>query len=632
MRGPAANILHNRDDRESAGIREPRRQEADMADDGFDIDWHTQETLERFLARQPELTQAERAAVIGQSLLLLEQYYVHLPFKREVRDVDPIGALKHLVARLPAIRSDREFHAEMCDIFNRLGDLHTAYHLPGAYADHVAFLPFQLGALGEPGHRRYVVTHVLPSFVHRHLRPGAEVERWNGAPIDRVVVRDAHRNAGANPDAQYARALDMMTVRPLLRAPPPADMTVTVGVRDANGGRHDIEFPWRVCKAQPEPAHLSPERSAARHHLALDAESDMLRRARKHLYAPGSGRPANGAEMIATRHPALFTASILRHGVGYLRIRSFKVQKTATLIDEFLRLLRYLPPTGLILDVRGNGGGLVAAAESLLQLLTPRRIVPQRFQFLATPTVRALCERYAKPGADPDLSSWARGFTPGEAWTAAFPMTDPAACNAIGQRYHGPVVLIVDARCYSACDIFVAGFADHAIGRIIGTSGRTGAGGANVWTQQNLQELSGPDAGFAALPQGGALRVAVRRSLRVGPREGVILEERGVTPDEEYRLTSADLLHADRDLLAHAARVLSQRPWYRLEARRRGTVLNVDSENIERLAVAIGGKPVHAAPVDGKATRLELRAQGVVDIAGYAGNSLVAARRLPARS
>jgi len=611
-------------------------------DDGFDIDWHSQETLACFLARQPELTHAERAAIIEQSLLLLERYYVHLPYKREVRDVDPIGALRRLGARLPAIRSDREFHAEMCDIFNRLGDLHTAYHLPGAYTDHVAFLPFQLGALGEPGHRRYIVTHVLPGFVHRRLQPGVQVESWNGAAIDRVVIRDAHRNAGANPDAQFARALDTMTVRPLLRAPPPADTAVTVGFRDAKGARHDVEFPWRVCKAQPEPEHLAVERSAARHHLALDSESDMLRRARKHLYA---GKPASGPEVIETRHPALFTAAVLRQGrVGYLRIRSFKVQKAAILIDEFLRLLRHLPPTGLILDVRGNGGGLVAAAEGLLQLLTPRRIEPQRFQFLASPAVRALCQRFAKRGADPDLSPWAHGFTPGEAWSAAFPMTGPAECNAIGQRYHGPVVLIVDARCYSACDIFVAGFADHAIGRIIGTSGRTGAGGANVWTQENLQQLSGPGSGFAALPQDGELRVAVRRSLRVGPRDGVILEERGVTPDEEYRLTRADLLHADRDLLAHAGRILSQKPWYRLKARLRrsatGTTLSIESQNIAALAVAIGGKEVHDAPLDGgggkgsAVTRLRLPGTltGVIDIAGHHGSNLVAARRLSARS
>ena len=37
-----------------------------------------------------------------------------------------------------------------------------------------------------------------------------------------------------------------------------------------------------------------------------------------------------------------------------------------------------------------------------------------------------------------------------------FPLTAPDAANDIGQRYHGPVVLVTDARCYSATDIFAA--------------------------------------------------------------------------------------------------------------------------------------------------------------------------------
>ena len=46
-------------------------------------------------------------------------------------------------------------------------------------------------------------------------------------------------------------------------------------------------------------------------------------------------------------------------------------------------------------------------------------------------------------------------------------------CNLFGQRYYGPVALIIDALCYSTTDIFAAGFQDHEIGPVIGTT--TGA-------------------------------------------------------------------------------------------------------------------------------------------------------------
>ena len=55
------------------------------------------------------------------------------------------------------------------------------------------------------------------------------------------------------------------------------------------------------------------------------------------------------------------------------------------------------------------------------------------------------------------------------------------AYNDIGQTYQGPVVLIIDALCYSTTDIFAAGFQHHGIGTILGVSANTGGGDANVW-------------------------------------------------------------------------------------------------------------------------------------------------------
>ena len=61
-----------------------------------------------------------------------------------------------------------------------------------------------------------------------------------------------------------------------------------------------------------------------------------------------------------------------------------------------------------------------------------------------------------------------------------------ALCNGIGQVYYGPVVLITDALSYSATDIFAAGFQDNDVGKVLGTGGNTGAGGANFWSLDDL--------------------------------------------------------------------------------------------------------------------------------------------------
>jgi hypothetical protein len=60
-------------------------------------------------------------------------------------------------------------------------------------------------------------------------------------------------------------------------------------------------------------------------------------------------------------------------------------------VNEFARLLKLLPQSGLIIDVRGNGGGDIGAAERILQLLTARRIKPTLFEVINTPLNLDIC-------------------------------------------------------------------------------------------------------------------------------------------------------------------------------------------------------------------------------------------------
>jgi hypothetical protein len=85
-------------------------------------------------------------------------------------------------------------------------------------------------------------------------------------------------------------------------------------------------------------------------------------------------------------------------------------------------------------------------------------------------------------------------------------------CNDIGQRYYGPVVIITDARCYSTTDIFVAGFQDHAIGKVLGADANTGAGGANVWTDELIRQFF--NAAHLEPPRGFRKDIKRCRALR----------------------------------------------------------------------------------------------------------------------
>ena len=77
---------------------------------------------------------------------------------------------------------------------------------------------------------------------------------------------------------------------------------------------------------------------------------------------------------------------------GYIRIVIFAIPQVEAFIQEFIRIAALLPRDGLIVDIRGNGGGTIAAGEGLLQTIIPRRIEPERFHLINTALVLQMCQ------------------------------------------------------------------------------------------------------------------------------------------------------------------------------------------------------------------------------------------------
>ncbi len=615
-------------------------------------------TLPRFLARAAALSLAERRRIVDQAMLLLEEFYVHLPMKKAMHGIDPVRRLELLRLRLRELPSDLSFHQEMTEVFLSLRDLHTNYFLPLPYNRAVAFLPFEVEDCFEGGARKYIVTSLLPGFRHASFRRGVEVLSWNWVPIERAVMRVGGINAAGNEAARRARGVKRLTVRPMMRALPPEEEAVSVAYRSGGGRVRRIELPWLVFAPRRDvlgAAHDAVRATAMS--LAMDVECDALRHSKKLLYRP---QVAAAEQRLARRRapaaklargestmPAVFEA----HPVdtpdgrfGYIRLRTFNVEEGERFVAEFVRLLELMPPRGLILDVRDNGGGVLTNGERLLQLLTPRAIEPEPLQLRNTRHCQALCRLDPSDHLGRWLPSLARAGETGAAYSAGIPLDSAATCNAIGQRYFGPVVLVTNGLCYSTTDIFTAGFRDHAVGTILGTDGNTGAGGANVWSYELLQAIfahrgrgrSRFGLSLRALPKGASLRVALRRSLRVGRHAGIEVEEFGIVPDEVHRMTRDDVLAGNRDLIRHAARILAGKAVYGLQAeileRGREAIVAVASENIERLDVLLDERPLasHAVPRAGGRTRIAVPAEdgAVLELRGFRKRMLVARRKM----
>ena len=239
---------------------------------------------------------------------------------------------------------------------------------------------------------------------------------------------------------------------------------------------------------------------------------------------------------------------------------------TDRIVDEFQRILTLMDrvaPDGLVLDIRGNPGGNVQAAERMLQMLTPGTIVPQQFHLANTPAMlqilrnlrdAAAHERQLSPDDDTrltdarvELGPWLddadnQPLPEGERLTNGKTLTAFCDANDIGQVYQGRTALLVDGLTYSAADIFAAGFQDHGIGRILGTDAPTGGGGANVWSHNELLQKLGPTPGIALapLPRDTGMSLAIRRSSRVGFFQGQPVEDVGVAVDDRFRPASAE--------------------------------------------------------------------------------------------
>ncbi|ROR46568.1 S41 family peptidase [Kitasatospora cineracea] len=367
-----------------------------------------------------------------------------------------------------------------------------------------------------------------------------------------------------------------MTVRPLMVHLPPFEQWVTVSYIGTGGEAGELRESWRIFDSPSGPAGAGPTDSASIAQ-AVDIDTQETNRAKVVLFAPqvlarqnavatGGPLPEPRPGEIPTRNPIAFRAREVRTSsgtFGHLRIFTFETDDPRGYTQELIRLVRLLPRQGLILDVRDNGGGDMRVAECLLQVFTPHRVAPEPVQFLSSPLNLRIC-RSAVADLGIDLAAWIpsmdQALELGATFSEAFPATSPTAANTIGRQYFGPVVLVTNARCFSATDIFAAGFQDHGIGPVLGTDPNTGAGGANVWTHDVLCELMvhDPASPYAPLPKQSNMRVAIRRTLRVGARSGTPVEDLGVTPDAVHRMTRRDLLEDNADLLNRAGRMLAQ--------------------------------------------------------------------------
>jgi Peptidase family S41 len=588
------------------------------------------------------MTWAERLETIECLQLFLAETYVHLTLKKSLYGFDILRALENLKQQ-STLLNDIDFHREITTLINRLRDAHTQYKGPWTKSGAIVSLPFLVEPYGPREKTEFVVSKIdRDSIKDKNFTDGVSITHWNGIPFERALSMHADVETGGRFDSRRARAVESMTFRALEYAPPPNEEWVDVTYVDLARKQRTARFKWEDFDPEKAP-HASGNSVATRFARSIHFGAELVRRAKKRRFnhakwmAEKRKRGKSGPRAVSVEAFSDFITADIKmtaHGkFGYLRIWSFDVDDDEAFIEAVTQALRRLPDRGLIIDIRNNPGGLIYAAERLLQLFTPNPVLPTKFALRSTPVIAEMARaQFNRDELGPWSSSLDSAQNTGEPFSSHLPITPVERCNDLGQRYGGPIVVVADANTYSSGDLFAAGVVDNAIGPLVCVGQATGAGGANVWTAENLVDALRPVRSMLpSLPRGVDFTMSVRRAVRAGASDGSLIEDVGVV-GQAYDLTSTDVLNGNRDLIEHCASILAAQPLTKLLVNTGRQGIQIQTAGLDVLDVYVDSHPVvpsFRVAKDGKKTlKVKLRKGTTLDVLGFASGTLRQKRRL----
>ncbi|MEZ6233461.1 MAG: S41 family peptidase [Phycisphaerales bacterium] len=282
-------------------------------------------------------------------------------------------------------------------------------------------------------------------------------------------------------------------------------------------------------------------------------------------------RSADGASMVRVAMPLRderqmygvwprHESGVLPSGFGYLRIEQMSLDRGGSSGGSVASQLEPLMGTpGLVIDVRGNGGGSRDVVEFLLQrLLQPgeARVVCVAARRIPTVIDPAhpdgfLQDRDMYPAAwsgwseaerraiERVAAAWRPEWTPPGGWDEGFSDWHYYVVSGVvsgrAVRYEGPVVVLMDDGCFSATDILLGGLKGIEGVTLMGTASSGGSANAD-------------DHRLGTLGLDAEVRLATMASFLP---DGRAYDGNGVEPDVVVPRVATDLIgRADSQLEA----------------------------------------------------------------------------------
>lgn len=576
----------------------------------------------------PKYTAAEKQTLADQAYLFLNELFVHRKVK--VKDfgktADPIPKLEKLKKEAVNL-SDQDFHKQISSVFTELHDLHTNYIAPKPLSCAATFIPLRFESVLDESRNVVLVSGKLKmeAKASEGIEVGDELVSINGVKTEEVLAELEKVSGGANSDAMRVRAVEMLSLRSLSTQDVPKEDELKLVLKR---GEKTVEktIPWfayRNLDCLTSDERNESNRISLKYRFNL-SEDEFQKKYNRIFGTPTLVSKARRWNAPNPLDEVFEVASISTPAgiVGYVQLKGFSWDNenldVATVVEGFRREIegRLSKAIGLVIDVRGNPGGYIVLAEKLVQLFSTKEVEPTKVQMLAN----KLNENIFLKANDQEDNRWSmavrEAVTAGREMITPMPITPKSEANSLGQIWFRPVVVLTDAACYSACDLFSGGMQDNGAGVIIGVHKTTGAGGANVMEHGVFKQImEGENNPFETLPHSQNMRVSWRQTVRSGKFAGQLIEDTGVRSDLVVPVKRQDIGTESKELMKAIHKIIDTlQPKYQsgLEVRRGSAVILKNGEEAQWNEVVFGVDSVDIFVENKKVSTVELKTRSEI--------------------
>lgn len=534
----------------------------------------TLSAIRKEINEQP-FSPAERQNVLQIAISVIEGLNPNFNMRNRFLNVNPVAEMRAFSVNASSV-TNFEFHIKMIEIFTSMRDRHTYYLPPEPLYNSGALLGVVVAPFvnSSTGLLQFIVTEISDGVVSEDLyfRVGVTVLAVDGVPIKQLVIRTGRNSGAANVNAQLREGSAAVTFRVLALDTIPRKAFATIQFLDDKSIVRAINLPWLFIsrrentEAVQNTATVSRSPNAFFHNLqsmrlllrkALSIEKDpvqLVDASQRALLQDGAGE----IPQFLLSYYRLASFKVSGTTFGYLGVRGFDAPTTPEAFRGLRNLVALLPNTGLMIDIRGNPGGISDNIYALLRTFSSVTVdrAPQVFR------ASRLHLQFIKNWLNSPFMTkvFADAVRLGEPYTGPaedlFPLEEREVIDRLGGPvFNGPVVVVSDAMSASASEIFSALCRDYGACYVINVDGTTAGAGDTVVTYSTFRELDNKTF-TTDLPLGIQMGTAYGRLFRYGPRFGALITYVGIEPDEKYNYTRADLLGGSDDLLQHVGRQL----------------------------------------------------------------------------